>query len=265
VMNIGESAFSNCIGLTNINFNAKAMNDLPHVNSCVFEKAGYNARGITVNIGANVTKIPAYLFYSPNEAIACIAAVNFAAGSVCQGIGESAFERCKVLTSITIPDSVTSIGRDAFSLCTSLTNLIIPDSVSTIGRDAFPWGWFYNQPDGVLYAYNWVLGFKGTMSNNTNIELNSGTKGIADYAFSSYGIELTSVTIPNSVTSIGDSAFDCRGLTSVIFRGTIASANFNSSAFSGDLRTKFYATDATNGTPGTYTRVSGSNTWTKQP
>ena len=52
-------------------------------------------------------------------------------------IGESAFENCGSLTSVTIPNSVTSIGRYAFYYCTSLTSVTIPDSVTSIGGSAF--------------------------------------------------------------------------------------------------------------------------------
>ncbi|MBR3708637.1 MAG: leucine-rich repeat domain-containing protein, partial [Lentisphaeria bacterium] len=47
------------------------------------------------------------------------------------------FRHCTDLTSITIPDSVTSIGLYAFSRCSSLTSITIPDSVTSIGRWAF--------------------------------------------------------------------------------------------------------------------------------
>jgi len=76
------------------------------------------------------------------------------------------------------------------------------------------------------------------------------------------------------VTSISDLAFSgCSVLTSVTFQGTIATAKFGNNAFGisaysgyiGDLRDKFYATNSANGTPGTYTRASGGDTWTKQP
>ena len=52
-------------------------------------------------------------------------------------IGDSAFEKCSSLTSITIQDSVMSIGDDAFKECTSLTSITIPDSVKSIGEEAF--------------------------------------------------------------------------------------------------------------------------------
>jgi len=72
---------------------------------------------------------------------------------------------------------------------------------------------------------------------------------------------LTSVTIPDSVTSISWAAFaGCSSLASVKFEGTIASGWFNTDrSFPGDLRYKYLAEGI-----GTYTRPSGSNTWTKQ-
>ena len=85
-------------------------------------------------------------------------------------IGGAVFENCSGLTSITIPNSVTSIGWYAFSGCSGLTSVTIPNSVTSIGGQAF-------------------------------------------YECSS----LTSITIPHSVMSIGDQAFyGCSALTSVI-------------------------------------------------
>ena len=95
-------------------------------------------------------------------------------------IGQNAFMYCSGITSVTIPDSVTSIGNQAFLGCSGLTSITIPNSVTTIGR----------------YAFNGCSG-------------------------------LTSVTIPNSVTTIGENAFDgCSGLTSVTLN-TNANAVFS--------------------------------------
>ena len=52
-------------------------------------------------------------------------------------IGDDAFLNCRSLTSVTIPHSVTSIGNSAFNGCTSLTSVTIPDSVTSIGINAF--------------------------------------------------------------------------------------------------------------------------------
>jgi hypothetical protein len=78
------------------------------------------------------------------------------------------------------------------------------------------------------------------------------------------GNTVTSITIPASVTSIGMTAcYALPMIKSVTFLGTIPTAGFINSAFAGDLRVKFYATDKNNGTPGTYTR--NVETWTLTP
>ena len=140
VTGIGKYAFYNCTGLTEINFNATAMNDLSSDNY-VFYSAGKSGSGITVNVGANVTRIPAYLFYSYSSGSSTytvkLAHVKFAQNSNCTSIGNRAFYDCTSLTSVTIPGSVTSIGSYAFSGCTGLTSVTIPDSVTSIGYDAF--------------------------------------------------------------------------------------------------------------------------------
>ena len=103
-------------------------------------------------------------------------------------------------------------------------------------------------------------------TNITSVTVPNGVTRIDQMAFQQC-IMLNSVTISSTVNIIGILAFDgCDRLTSVTFLGTIPSGNFNSNAgFAGDLRAKFYATDRTNGTPGTYTRPSGGTTWTLTP
>ncbi len=103
-----------------------------------------------------------------------------------------AFYCCFNLTSITIPNSVTSIGDQAFKSCTGLKSITIPDSVTEIGDSAF---------EGC--------------SSLTSVTIPNSVKKINGWVFSDC-INLTSVTIPNSVTSIGAGAFyGCTGLTSV--------------------------------------------------
>jgi len=105
-------------------------------------------------------------------------------------IGNEAFSNCANLTSVTIPDSVTSIGQHAFSDCSGLTSVTIPDSVTSLGQRAF---------------YN--------CSGLTSVTIGNGVTSIGGAAFSSCA-SLTSITIPNGVTSLGSSAFsDCTGLT----------------------------------------------------
>ena len=132
-------------------------------------------------------------------------------------IADLAFGNCTGLTSITIPDSTIRIGIYAFEYCSSLTSITIPDSVTSIGFDAFLGTSYYKDNDnwvnGVLYIDNHLIFAKENISGNYIIK--DGTKSIASNAFDECE-DLTSVTIPNSVTGIGRAAFaDCSGLTSI--------------------------------------------------
>ena len=123
MISVGNSAFS-CDGLTEINFNATTMNDLDYRNN-VFCKAGQNGNGITVNIGANVKKIPTYLFNPTNNMSDApkIKTIAFAKESLCTEIGRNAFSYCDKLESIIIPVSMTNISENVFYYCKRLTNI----------------------------------------------------------------------------------------------------------------------------------------------
>ncbi len=96
------------------------------------------------------------------------------------------YSGCKGLTSITIPNSVSTIGDYAFDRCYGLTSINIPNSVTSIGNGAFL-----------------------NCSGLTSISIPNSVTSIGDAAFR-YCFRLTSVTIPSSVDSIGIGAFrDC--------------------------------------------------------
>ena len=146
-------------------------------------------------------------------------------------IGESAFRYCSSLTSITIGNSVTSIGDDAFEYCTSLTSISIPNSVTSIGESAFEDcssltsievdanNQNYASIDGVLYNKD-VTTLICCPEGKTSITIPNSVTSIGEKAFSGCS-SLTSITIPNSVTSIGDHAFyNCSSLTSITIEAT---------------------------------------------
>ena len=127
----------------------------------------------------------------------------------------------KYITSVSIPDSVTSIGDRAFYKCYSLTSVVIPDSVTSIGDEAFyRCSGLIEKIDGVSYVDNCVIDFDNSLAVVT---LKDGARIICDSVFSDSS-KLRSITIPDSVTSIGDRAFyNCYSLTSVVIPDSVTS------------------------------------------
>lgn len=123
-----------------------------------------------------------------------------------KSIGGGAFYDCSALHSLVIGNGVERIGEEAF-YANSLSDINIPNSVMWIERMALTVSpWYYNQPEGLVYAGKVLYHYKGTMPDNTQIKIKEGTLGIAQGAFDGCS-GLTSFTIPNSVTAIGEKAF----------------------------------------------------------
>ena len=176
-------------------------------------------------------------------------------------IPQNCFDGCSGLTSIKIPNSVTSIGRMAFSRCNRLTSVEIPSSITSIGQDVFAAcsglqkveisdleAWckisFYNSyfSNPTYFAHHLFLNGQeiknliipetvqelkprvfSRCSGLTSVSIGNSVTSIGQYAFDGCS-GLTSIKIPNSVTSIGQYAFrDCSGLTSVEIPNSVTS------------------------------------------
>lgn len=146
-------------------------------------------------------------------------------------IGESAFQDCKSLTSISLPETLTQIGNHAFIRCTSLTSIAIPAHMSKIGKNAFHVCESLSKADFSSIEHLCSIKFETNTSNPLfyahhlyikgqevrDVTIPNGITEIAQFTF--WGCSsLTSVSMPESVTEIGQEAFhDCSGLTSIRF------------------------------------------------
>ena len=137
-------------------------------------------------------------------------------------IGDYAF-KWSGLTSVTIPNSVTSIGGGSFDNCSSLTSVIIPNSVTSIGEAAFE---LCNGLTSVTIPNSVTSIRRATFCKCRGLKsvtIPNSVTSIGEYAFSDCS-GLTSVTIPNSVISIENGAFSgCSGLTSVTIPNSVTS------------------------------------------
>ena len=263
VTSIGSGAFSGCSALEEITIPfvgaeaGKTSSDTyQYPFGYIFGTSSYTG-GTAVKqyyYGSSTSSTTSTTYYIPSS----LRSVTVTGGNILRG----AFYNCSMLTSVTMPDSVTSIGNYAFKDCSSLTSVTIPDSVTSIGDYAF-YGcssleimtipFVGATKDGTNNRFNYIFGggsvpvslkeviiTGGTSigyqafyncSGLTSITIPDSVTSIGDYAF--YGCSgLISITIPDSVTSIGNSAFEgCRGLTSVTIPSRVTSIWH--SAFSG--------------------------------
>lgn len=240
VTTIGNEAFYNCSGLTSVT--------LPNLVTTIGSKAFYQCIGLTsITIPSSVSSIADYAFQYcsgltsvtiPNS----VTLIGKSTFGYCTGLtsaailnsitNNSTFEYCGGLTSVTIGSSVTSIGDLTFSRCSNLKSLTIPNSVTSIGVDVFDncsslttinvdaGNPNYSSDNGVLFDKNKTTLICYPAGKNGAYVIPSSVSSIADYAFRFSG--LTSLTIPNSVISIGDWSFGaCTGLTSVTIPNSV--------------------------------------------
>ena len=195
VTEIGSNAFADCTNLTSVNYEGDWSNlTIQSGNPAVQDAANALLFDFEFIPPDNTAVIVTN--YKYNGAAADVTIPSRYQGKPVTTIGHAAFFNSAV-TSVTIPDSVTSISDEAFINCPKLTNISIPNSVTYIGFSAF-----------------------SSCTSLKSITLPSSLSFISGVLFLGCS-QLTTIHIPVSVTSIGNNAFaDCPSLMTVTYPGS---------------------------------------------
>lgn len=253
VTSIGGEAFESCNGLTIVVIG----NGLNSIGDRVFASCSALA---SVTIGEGVKSVSSYAFWrchsltnisvSENNAYYKsvdgnlyskdgVTLVQYAIGKTMTSfvtpdgvtsIGDDAFYGCSNLVSVTIGDSVTSIGISAFSGCSGLTSIAIGSGMTSIDYMAF---------DGCGGLMNIYIGDMAVWCNISGLE-NIMTRGASNKNLYLNGVLVTELTIPDSVTCIGDYAFMGIGITSVVIGGGVTKISANAFLNCSKLASVYY-------------------------
>ena len=226
MISIGNSLFKECSGLKNVMIPDRVTN----IDSYAFYGCG---RLENITIPNSVTRIGDYAFSYCDDLTSLVIPDSV------ESIGVDAFYDCRMIADLTIGNNVTSIGEHAFAQCWRLKSVTVPESVTDIGIAAFggcrslisinvainnP---VYSSDEGVLFNKNKTQLILCPGGKNGEYSVPDTVVSFGDSAFDSC-IKLTSVTIGDGVTDIGNWTFAfCDNLTNVVIPESVTSIGDN--------------------------------------
>ena len=194
------------------------------VGSIGFGAFSENSQLERVTIPSKVTALQ----YGAFESCENLKDVTFAEGSTLQSVGDSAFKECGSLENINLPDTVEEIETRSFYYCSALGEINMGSQLEEIGSDAF----FYtslesvNIPDSTQKIGEYAFSSNASLREVT---LGSGLDGIEQGMFVNCE-NLSAIQFPSNITYIGDSAFNYTGLTAVDIPDTVTSIGISAFA-----------------------------------
>jgi hypothetical protein len=235
---VSITSYSGVDGTISSNTNYPA-NELPKSSFCFTDGTG-KTHLKSITLPNSITSIGSMAFQS------CTGLTNIIIPNSVISIGASSFWGCASINNLMLGTSVTSIGVAAFFMCSKLTTLTLPASLSTIGSESFGNEWAvkeyivdsnnlnFSSVDGVLFNKDKTrLILFPKKANTTTYSIPGTVTTIGDEAFQYSGV--ASVSIPASLTTIVENAFgNCRGLTEFI----VDPGNANFSTLNGCLFNK---------------------------
>ena len=211
VASIGYGAFGDCIGVTSVTIPASVTNIVS------FSLSGCTSlTTITVEASNAVYSSLGGVLFNKSQTLLIQypggQAGDYTIPNTVTSIEDYAFFECNALTNITIPTTVTSIGNPAFTTCTSLTTITV-DSSNAV----------YSSLGGVLFNKSQTLLIQYPGGQAGDYTIPNTVTSIGDYAFDACRV-LTNITVPSSVISIGNYAFNgCSALTGITILNGVTS------------------------------------------